>query len=193
MKLEDLLESPEMSRATDFGLSVDRTTLPRLLKKKTDTIEDAPGYEIFRTGSNSDGNVVMYDKMGGHIDYMIHYEAYKYPWIGRTVSQIMLWRRQGSLYTKGLTTRMFFEYLLPKYHCILSDRMQTEDGKKFWIDRMAEATTRGLRVGLAGMDQKKVIWYDPSASLYLAWLTTNNGWGDKESFQRFRYVIAEPI
>jgi len=111
------------------------------------------------------------------------------------VSQIALWRRTGSPFVQKLTTRIFFTYLLPKYGCILSDAQQTQDGNTFWINRMAEATRMGLRVGLANMTEQKISYFDPTRSTYLEWLKANPDWGAAgdpgSDFQRLRYLISE--
>jgi len=64
MKLE---EAPELVLATDFGLDHN----PKLLKRRKETLDDTPEYEIFRTGDDQNGYVILHNKVDHQIDYLI--------------------------------------------------------------------------------------------------------------------------
>lgn len=195
MKLTEIIpffESPQMVSVTDFGLTdpiTNKKMARDLLKKKIEVIEDSVDYEIFRNGDERNGNIALYNKQEKILDYLIHYTTNNYSQIWSTVTQLKLWRRRGSPYVQGVTKKIFFNYLLQRYPAIMSDGQQTDDGRNFWMDRMAEATTLGYRVALVNLNHRQVLWYDPTES-FLNWMQKNQGWGSEESYMALRYLIA---
>jgi hypothetical protein len=101
-----------------------------------------------------------------------------------------LWRRTVSPYVQGITRKIFFSYLLNKYPAIISDGQQIEDGRKFWLGRMAEATTAGYRVGLVNLYHRQVAWFDPAQAMFEDWIADHDAWGAEDSYRRLRYLIA---
>lgn len=194
MKLDQIIsETPQIVAPTDFGigdLNKNATLARRFLRRKQEIIFDRPDFEIFRTGDQRNGNIVLYNKRGQKLDYWVHYTARPYSQIGMTVTQLKLWRNQASPYVQGITRWIFFDYLLQKYPAVMSDGQQTKDGQGFWIGRMAEATARRLRVALVNLNHRQVIWFNPQIETFESWIATNNAWGNTEPLQAFRYLIA---
>ncbi len=63
------------------------------------------------------------------------------------VTQVEVWRQAGSgEITHGLPKAIFFDYLLDKYGAIVCDRLHTEHGKRFWLDRLTEALQASYEV-----------------------------------------------
>lgn len=192
-EIEGIFESPQIVGPTDFELSNpvrNRVLADKILKKASETIDDRPNYVIVRAGDERNGNIALIDKAMRRIDYIVHYHRANYAFLSTTVTQLMLWRRRASPWVQGLTRRIFFDYLLKRYPAILSDGQQTERGREFWENRMAEATTLGLRVGLANLNTKQVIWYDPSGGAFTGWMSDHSEWGSEGSYQALRYVIT---
>jgi len=103
-----------------------------LLPRVTEIIEETPDYKIFRTGDDYNGWIVLYNKQDKTLDYAIKILVKNWKWANlKTVTQCVLWRNANSPFIRGLTVRMFFDYLLKKYSAIMSDSLQTIDGRDF--------------------------------------------------------------
>jgi hypothetical protein len=72
----------------------------------------------------------------------------------------------------------------------MSDGQQTDDRRKFWLGRMAEATTSGQRVGLVNLYHRQVVWFNPAQSMFEDWIADHDGWGAEDSYRGLRYLIA---
>jgi hypothetical protein len=189
----EIFDTPQLVAPTDFNLAdpiENRELAKKLLKKKTELIQDSVDYEIIRSGDNRNGNIALVNKHSNMLDYLVHYAAKYYSHIGETVTQLKLWRRRGSPYVQGITRQIFYSYLLQNYPMIMSDNQQTDDGRKFWLDRMAEATTLGYRVGLANLYTRSVEWFDPAHSTFGEWISNHEQWGAEDSYRGLRYLIA---
>jgi hypothetical protein len=77
-------------------------------------------------------------------------------------------------------------HLLQNY----SIRQQTDDGRKFWLDRMAEATTLGYRVGLANLYMRRVDSFDSAHSTFGEWISHHDQWGAEDGYRGLSYLIA---
>jgi hypothetical protein len=161
----EIFDTTEIVAPIDFNLAdatENRELAKKLLKKKTESIQDSADYEIVRSSDTRNGNIALVHKHSHAIDRLVHYAVKHYTHIGKTVTQLKLSRRRGSLYAQGVTKHVFYSYLLQNYPMIMSDGQQTDDGRKFWLDRMAEATTLGYSVGLVNLYHRKVAWFDPN-------------------------------
>lgn len=179
-----------------FGLddlATNRAFLARNLPRRSETIEQTPDYEIVRTGDGHRGWIFLHNFQNRSVDYVVQYHTKNWPWLSnRSVSQLVLWRDAGSPYVGGLTNRMFFDYLLPKYHLIMSDKLQTLAGRDFWGVRMREAAKRHLKVGVAYLNQKHVAWYDPSRNgQFQSWIQAQATFGPERKHKAIRFVITD--
>jgi hypothetical protein len=190
---EGITESPQMVGDTNFNLDDDAANAKlakSLLKKIQEIIIDDSEYQLIRTGTDTNGNIALITKdQLPKINYLVRYETKNYSSIGSTVTQVLLWRRLSGAGVIGITAKVFFDYLLKKWPAIMSDGQQTARGKEFWITRMQDATNRGFKVGLANLNLKDIIWYNPKESLE-DWLKANNGWGSNQSDIARRYLIS---
>jgi len=190
---DSIYESPQMVPNTEFGLSKDASNekfAAELLKKRKHTYEETDDKILFKTGDGVNGYIALLNKGSSLLDYVIKYEGSKRKALGRAVTQVMIWRRRGSPYVQGLTRKVFFEILLKEWPAIMSDRQQTEDGMMFWDDRMAEATTMNLKVGLFHEGGAPIEWFDGKPKDYQKWIRSHEGWGDSHKFTDVRYVIS---
>jgi hypothetical protein len=73
------------------------------------------------------------------ITYFMKYKVANNGIIGSFVWQALVWRDKTSLYLSGIPQKIFFDYLLQKFGCVVTDSEQTWDGERFWGERIAEA------------------------------------------------------
>lgn len=164
LKIEGLFESPELIRSTEFGFDTigkNRTTLHNLLKKRKEVIiDEKPKYEVFKTGDDNTGEIVLNNIEDDIMEYFVQYEVKKIGKMGTFVTQVKLWRQIGGLYSKGMTQKIFFEYLLNKYIAIMSDELQTARGKEFWYNQLGVSLGKGYHIALANTNTNNIVWYD---------------------------------
>lgn len=182
--------APSTFNLDDVGINHAFTVFQ--VNRVVETIEATADYRIVRTGDGYEGWFLLIDKASLLTDYAVKYETRKWNWLPRTVTQCILWRRPTSLYARGLTARVFFDVLLPRYGMIMSDRQQTDQGHDFWLARMADANARSEVVGMANTNLHSTAWYRGGNAGLEAWIRQQDAFGSKHRFQALRYVIAEP-
>jgi len=193
MHFKEISESPAKIEPTQFTLDDDDANLAftkKQMKRVAEVIRATPDYQLVRTGDGNTGYFLLYDNVTQLSDYVIEYHAKKWSWLPRTVTQCLLWRRLGSVSNRGITAEVFFDILLPRYGAIMSDRLQTEAGHNFWIDRMADAVAKGYKVGLANMNMHKVDWYQGEYRGVVAWVKQQEAFGEGNKYQALRYIIT---
>lgn len=109
----------------------------------------------------------------------------------KPVTQVLLWRTRDIVYmnaTHRLASKVFFDYLLPKYHLIASDSYQTVFGRYFWLSQISEALTIGHKVyrydRISG-DKKRISSFnDVRCNKY-------DLWGDEDEYANVLVLIGE--
>lgn len=149
MLIEELLfEMPKSIEPTEFNLNdelINRRIALELLKNKRKRELEKVGpntlYEIGR-------KIALLDAENKRVLYYVQWNEVFHKLIGKTgAAQIAVWRnRTKAVVPATLATRVFFDYLLPKYGVMITDALQTPDGKEFWVRRVTDAFARGLHV-----------------------------------------------
>ena len=186
-------ESPQTVQATNFIFdepAKNRAFAADMLKKSVEVIEDTPDYILFRTGNERNGWLVLVNKQTQRTDFAMRFAAGRRKFLPSFVSSNVGWNDRASPHTKGLPSRMFFDFLVKRYGTVLSDRKQTADGRGFWRRQMSDAVARGLRVGLANMNMQNIAWYDPASGEALTdWIDEQDAYGAAYKYQAKRFVI----
>jgi hypothetical protein len=196
MKITELYESPESVDATQFNLddvAFNRQFAANKVPKAVEVIEDTAEYKMLRTGDGNAGWIFLYNLGRKTVDYVIQYKTRYWKWLdSKSVTQCVLWRDDASPLVRNATTRMFFGYLLRNYSTIISDRLQTDQGHRFWVSRMADAVTRNYPVGVADLNRQKVNWFVPAVDGdFQDWIRLQQAFGKGEKYQALRYVIKD--
>jgi hypothetical protein len=71
----------------------------------------------------------------------------------RVASKLRLWRNAGEIRSQDLGEQIFYEHLLPRTDCVVSDPQVTSYGHSFWELRIIKAFQLGYAVYL--LDPKK--------------------------------------
>lgn len=82
--------------------------------------------------------------------YMVYKEIHSQP-LGSLVTQTSVWKAEGIVVPLGFVGGMMLGPMLDEYGTLLSDRIQTELGKKLWVNVMGIAMRIGHEVGLFNM------------------------------------------
>jgi len=75
----------------------------------------------------------------------------------KATCQTSVWRDKDSPTAVSVAAWVFFHKLLPRFGNIVSDAVQSQEGKAFWIRRSAEALRLGLYVYAIKTDAKKIL------------------------------------
>jgi hypothetical protein len=104
--------------------------------------------------------------------------------------QVMVWRDSQVFQTRGLTEFVFFECLLPKYRSIITDSQQTEDGQRFWDNRILDALRMDLWVYYVSLIPPREITQIKSDVEYRTLGRNKEIWGIDNKHQARRIVIS---
>lgn len=191
-----LKEAPQDIGPVDFITSeAHRDSFAEMLlsRRPQVVLEDEPGYEL-RRGGDERGSVIyffMLEKPSGKLVYFAECETHDAEFLGHAVTQVALWRDDTSTAVRGITERVFFDYLLSAWPSVVSDEQQTRDGKAFWIRRMAIAVERGYRVGLVDMRDQTIDWCEEP---FRQWIAAHaDAWGPSYESLDFRFIISRAI
>lgn len=186
MKIQDLFEMPYlMDSDVDFGLPYDklnRRRLELLMHRNPQTLE------IYKSGTlyGLEDTIFFVTQGRNLIDYFMQYIKFNHPIFGNLATQVKLWRRSG-LGVKGLTGVVFYDHMLRNFDTMISDRVQSDDGRRFWIDRMGESYLDGKLVAI--IDNQDVKIMDSTVGLE-NWLSMVDGWGKMITHRERRFVIS---
>ena len=203
MKLQDIVqqphevfESPQYTFPQEFGLDEPKQNITQTLS----FLKDKNKTPIAKY---SDGEFTMYefprmyllvnhtDDYAPQTEYAMKFKLEFNKFLNRqTVQQIVVWRKLLSNFTNGLAKTIFLNELLPKYKTIITDAYQTQDGKRFWGNRIVEALGNGLFVYYINSLQPRTIKQTHSISELDNLVNNDKVWGDSQKFQAQRLVIT---
>ena len=119
------------------------------------------------------------------IGYLVKYSKVDMPGnlIPASATRQVLIKRfpDASPYAAGIGAKVFWNYLFPKYNCLVSDSQQTQDGKRIWEYRIAEALDKNLTVRLINTNDKTFVDIKSKDEMEQVLKTA---WGKQPWFQR---------
>lgn len=191
--MKEVLSMPSLCDATDFGLSnevFNRSQAVLWLKRNPNLLESIGDSSLYRIGDSANGFIFLYDPRSKFITYYIRYKTKKTKLHGLSVTQTSLWRSLGAPDTEDITRHVVFDILLKEYPAILSDQLQTDDGRRFWIDLMGKALTRGYQVALVDFTKQLIHPIDSYPALRIWTHETEGAWSWNSMKHRgLRFVI----
>jgi hypothetical protein len=145
---------------------------------------------FYRLTRRNGGEFALIAADTGMIVYYMQYETAQRAGLGRCATQVKVWMTiaPGSI---GIATEVFFRIMLTDFDSMVSDHIQTDDGRQFWLRRMAEAIQKDMRVGL--LDHGTPIEYDSRIG-WSSWLAKVDGWGKlPEHHERLFFISTTPF
>ena len=115
----------------------------------------------------------------------------------KNCTQLLVWRQISGEHRAILSgfARTFFNYLLRSHSIMISDEQQTDDGKRFWLDRMGESFAIAKQdvcyIDLDSLDDsmtpliEKIENVDDLMEVYVP-----KGWGTGEEYKNKAFVIS---
>lgn len=186
---------PQLVDPTEFNLS-DIETNESLLrelnkkpsKKKIGNLKSTLGdsLPIWNSGSSNDKGYYWIEHQG-RIVWLVKYEVIKRNWLpNHTTTQVALWRGGTVIFSSQASSKLFFNIVFKRTGCILSDRVQTEDGKRFWTSRIRDSLQKKLHVALVDFSKKLIT---EVSSLRDVENLSDSAWGNMRSNQNLRWMI----
>lgn len=193
MKLEDLWEAPQNTFPTEFGLDdedfnkkfgrklLNGPTTKTPIKKIGDDFTLWEFKREFAVIKNSNR----------YIAYYMKFRFDNVPVINRQcVRQVVVWRSAEPI-TQRMGREMFNDILLPRYQTVITDAEQTEDGKRFWKDRIADALAdSSLKVYYLNIYTPKEIVEVKSFDEYTQIVQGKPAYGDESEYKNRRFIIT---
>lgn len=164
MKIQDLYETPMLIGDNDYDPSIDNYDL-------TDASENTKAYTKITNSKKTKqlekhndsqylyaygDKIVLLNVVRKSVDYYVKVEVGKFKLTGKYATQVEVWRtKDRSVY--GVVQKVFFDHILKSHDTILSDSLQTNDGKGLWSNLVGYAFDRGLNVYVADLNTGTLI------------------------------------
>jgi len=189
---ELLLEVPQRIEPVDFNFNDNkvnnRIANDLLLKSNKKLIGKFKGKSLFEFPDQ----FALIDEDNKEILYYLRYKKASRQKIFDKVwciQQIKVWRRHSAPETRDLASYIFFDHLLSKTGCIITDTKQTLNGESFWHNRVGEALSNPSYFVYF------VSFSNPVEKIELKNRNdfdnlVNKAWGDSNSFINKRIVIT---
>lgn len=200
-KVEHLLQHkvlglPQLISGKDFTLKKildnedsNKKMYRELTKKSTkkEILKIAPNGQLFWVGHK----IFLVDNDNQRIDYYMQYEI-QHIFKIKTVTQIAIWADYISQYInlpsgERVSKYVFFNILLPLTDTIVTDALQTDDGRRFWINRVTESIKAGLHVYAVFKDKNRIYKVD---SLETLRKLKDDIWGDEKTYLNRKLFIS---
>jgi hypothetical protein len=132
----------------------------------------------FSSINNEIGYFAKYKKVTMHIDLVPNESG---------IRQVLInsYSNMGPAKT-GVGKLIFWEHLFPKFHTLISDSQQTENGRSFWEYRIAEAFDKKLLVRMINTSDRTYVDLESPDQMHSL---SSKIWGTQNWFQRIILII----
>lgn len=128
------------------------------------------------------------------ITYYMKYSVDTKPKIGQFVYQSLVWTDTlvHDVYLVGVASKIVFEYLMPKFHTIVTDSQQTWKGKRFWQILIGIAFRKGFNIYYHNFRTRELVKLDDPDELY-QFQKDYDIWGETDKHMLKRMVITDKV
>ena len=189
--LKYITSAPHSIPETEFDLENPSKNFQKyceLAKKKGVVVQHLGDYELVRYSSN----IALIQPQNKHVSYLVKFQQRRL-FGKKSVTQVLLWREQPNKFVADvkieglkLTAYVFFKLLFGENDCIITDGSQTEMGKRFWIDRIADAWNADFPVYYVNEKQTKKILLTPENFQKLR--ISEEIWGTKKQDSMYKKI-----
>jgi len=142
--------------------------------------------EVIQSGSDNDQGFYWIEH-ADQLIWLVKFETIRKTWLPcKATTQVALWRTGHIAFIEGATKTLFFNVVLPRTGCVLSDRLQTEDGRRFWTARLRDALNLDFNIALANFDRHEVASVTTFRQVFEL---SAAAWGDAKTHQNKRWLI----
>ena len=195
---EILTETPTLVKDTDFMLGDKKHNNEeaiRYLKKTPVEIYKETEDVLFARYGNTDNGVIVYianKRERATINYFVEFEKVIVKNVNKSVFQSSVWRNSGAGLS-NITSDIFYNVLFKFNDSICSDEFQTNDGMRFWKDRIADAIQKGYYVGLWDSFDEEIDWFDSKKESFQKWTDRvyDFAWDKTPEKASYRFFISK--
>jgi hypothetical protein len=141
MRYEEIIETPQYVLPTTFDLDdlkINQDLTRRLLKKSNRRVIYSynDNIHLYEFGNG----YALIDISINRLLFYVRYKILKHNFLPKpAVQQVKIWRDQRHPATNDIPKKIFFDFLLPITGIMITDAEQTEDGERFWYNRIHDA------------------------------------------------------
>jgi len=189
--IDSICESPRFSSPDDFGLNDAKMNEMKakilLADPNCRKIKD----NLYSVEPTEDGENVLFEvkKLSTmtQIVYYVSFQLEKLSLLPReSITQVALWK---SLLSSNDASDRFWKYIFPKTGLAVSDRVQTEKGRKFWLYLVDQASKRGVYPYLLDFRRKRIIDLDEGVDSFFK--LSNTAYSDYAETEQFRWCLSK--
>jgi hypothetical protein len=166
----------------------------RLIQDYKESEEQGVNYSLYVADTKSGETYFLYDLEDQISVYVAEIEKNQFikP-LHSAVCQVSIWRDKGAVGVMNVAPYIFWNILYKRYGSIISDSIQSDDGKAFWLRRVDEAKHRGLVVAVVDLTPDLKIMKLFAFVSGQDWLKRNakRVWGTDDQHTHRRLLIAD--
>lgn len=152
------------------------------------------GYELYGVRELGHGTYFV-PMLDGSAGYVVHYENVRF-WPLDALCQVGVWRNPKFLSADPVAQLVFWNVLLPRFGAMVSDRIQTEHGMRFWTRALGRAFSKGknvyfLKLNTEGTHGKVIEIYRVQSPLDFEKRFAAQAWGPDLKDQKIRLAITD--
>ncbi len=186
---------PQLVDPTEFNLE-DKKANQKLLndlqskssKKRVGTLKlkDGSTVPIWNSGGPNDKGY-FWIEFQNLIVWLVKFEVIHRAWLPKKyTTQVALWRGGTVILPSHTSSKLFFSIVFKRTGCMMSDRIQTVDGKRYWTARLGDAIGKGLKVALVDFSKKSIQELNSIQEIHEL---EDLAWGNMRSNQNLRWMI----
>lgn len=185
-----IAEAPQQIGDVSFELNDTETN-----KQEADRVlNDSNKKVISRQGDftlfQSDDSVILINEKTKEIVYMVSFVVTHFPQLDSTaLTQFKVWRNKNVPESQGLA-KLVFDQLLALYDTIITDSEHTQDGERFWLNRIVDAFRADQNVYFINLNDSSTLQQANNYKEMRSLLRTHKVWGVSDQHSQMRMIIT---
>lgn len=186
------LESPQMIDLDPFEVSSASKEIKDNLSKSEVIEQHSDEVSLRHLPLRKHSYYFLYDSSLKEVTYFVRYRQIELglPSCSSATRQVLVYRNKSinSGFRAGIAQEVFWNYLFPKTGCLVSDSMQSQDGRSFWEYVVKSAFERNLSVKLINTNNQTI---EDCSSLTEFNNKVKELYGSSKWFQRFLIAVTK--
>lgn len=100
--------------------------------------------------------IVLLNVTRGTVDYYVKLEQGNFKLTGKYITQVEVWR-SSNVPVHGVVEKVFFDHILKSHDTVLSDSLQTNDGRRLWVNLVGYAFEKNKFVYVVDLNTGTII------------------------------------
>lgn len=172
MKVSDLYETPMLIGDHDFEPTIDGFDLSDIEENHQAYDKIINSKRTLQMEKHNDSQylysygdkIVLLNINRKTVDYYVKLETGKFKITGKYITQVEVWRTEDRP-VQNVVQKVFFDHILKSHDTVLSDSLQTSNGRRLWVNIVDYALQRGLNVYVVNLNNG-TLTHIPNADIY---------------------------